>query len=114
MSATLTFSGQPSQMADPINALPTDQNPPSPGEVQLLDTLFKKQQTTVQKILSETKDVMLVGILFCIFSVPGIDSVISKIVPSVTTSVYISIGIRALCVMLVYFLIKNMYLVRKN
>lgn len=99
--------------SDFLDSLPTDKNTPSHTEVQIVDSLFKKQHTVVQKILAGSKDVILVGFLFLVFSLPYIDDLVKKFAPSTETSVYIFIFVKTLFFMFAYFLLKNMYLVRK-
>ena len=114
MPATVSFAQQPRILSDPIDSLPTDQTLPSHSEVQIVDALFKQKQSTMNKILSETKDVLFVGFLFIIFSLPQLDDLIRKLVPSASTSPYILLLIKTLAFMGIYFLVKNLYLVRKN
>lgn len=102
-----------SNSSDFIESLPTDKNPPTHTEIQIVDSLFKQQHTIIQKILVESKDVILVGFLFLLFSFPQIDDLIRKYIPSTETSIYIFIFSKTLLFMACYFLIKNMYLVRK-
>jgi len=109
MSAKVTFDNP----SDSIDTLPVDQNPPSHSEIQIMDTLFKQSHSTVQKILNGTKDVMLVGILFMIFSLPQVNEFVFKTFPSAQNSPYILLLAKAIMCMIAYFVIKNMYLVRK-
>jgi hypothetical protein len=99
--------------ADSIDALPTDLTTPSHSEIQIMDTLFKQKQGTVQKLLSGTQDVILVGFLFILFSLPHVDTVIMKMVPATATSPYILVFVKALSFMCLYFILKNIHLVRK-
>lgn len=99
--------------SDLIDSLPTDENNPTHSEIQIVDSLFKQQHTTVQKILLRSKDVIIVGFLFVLFSLPQIDEFIKKFAPSTETSVYIFIFVKTLLFMFSYFVLKNMYLVRK-
>jgi hypothetical protein len=98
---------------DYIDKLPLDNIMPSHEEIKLVDTLFKEQQTTFNKIFINLKDVLILGLLFVAFSVPQLDSVVMKILPCTEKSPYLLIGAKALLFMLVYFVIKNVYLVRK-
>jgi hypothetical protein len=100
--------------ADSIDALPTDQTPPSHSEIQIIDTLFKQKQGTVQKLLSGTQDVLIVGFLFVLFSLPQVDVFIMKAVPSTTTSPYILVFVKTLIFMSLFFIFKNMHLVRNK
>jgi len=100
--------------ADNIASLPTDASPPNPSEVQVLDALFKENKSTVQRFLDGTKDVILAGLLFALFFLPQIDDLIKKFFPSSIKSDYILLFIRTCLFMLVYFFLKNFYLVRSK
>lgn len=98
---------------DVITSLPTDSTIPNHDEIRILETLFKQKEKGVNRIFEQTKDVFLIGILFIAFSLPQIDEMIHKIFPSTSNSIYITIFIKALGFMLIYFIIKNWYLCRK-
>lgn len=99
--------------SDPINTLPIDQIQPSTSEMQIIESLFK-QQKNINKLLSSTQDILLIGLLFIIFNIPQTDSIINKIFPTTTTSPYILLSIKTLIFMSSYFILKNIYLVRKK
>ena len=99
-------------LADPIDSLPTDNNAPTQTEAFVTDTLFKQQQT-VNKFLDRVKDVLIVGFIFILFSLKQVDELICKVVPACEKSPYILLGIKTLFFMLAYFIVKNIYLVRK-
>jgi hypothetical protein len=107
--ANVTFDNP----SDNIDSLPTDQLMPTHDEIQLVDTLFQKQHTFVQRILLHTQDVLLIGFLFIIFSLPQVDIILRRFIPS-TESPYILLFVKALLFMFVYFILKNLYLVRKK
>jgi len=100
--------------SDNIDTLPTDQNMPSHNEIQIVERLFKQKHTTVQKILGGTKDVLVVGVLFVLFSLPQFDELVKRFFPSVEKSQYIFIFVKAVLFAVVYFVVKNLYLVRKQ
>lgn len=102
------------KMSDSIDNLPTDKNAPTHSEIEIVDTLFKEKQTTVQKLLEGTKDVLVLGFLFILFSLPQCDDIVYKFVPSAISSPYILVVVKAVAFMFIYFLIKNLYLVRKK
>lgn len=108
--AAITFDGN----SDSIDLLPTDQNMPSHSEIQIVDTLFKQNHTTIQKFLGGTKDVLVIGFVFLLFSLPQFDELVKKFFPSTENSPYIFIAFKTLLFMVVYFLVKNIYLVRKR
>ena len=62
------IASTPIQSGDSIGSLPTDQSVPNHNEIRLIDTLFKQNQSTINRILSGLKDVLIIGILFIVFS----------------------------------------------
>ena len=102
------------QSADKIETLPIDQTVPSSQEVQLANTFFTSPQTNVQKLLEGTKDVLILGLLFVGFSLPAMDETIQKFFVSAKNSFYVLLLIKTLLFMFSFFIIKNVYLARKN
>lgn len=108
--ASITFDNN----SDSIDALPTDQNNPTHTEIQIVEQLFKQKHNTIQKFLGGTKDVLVVGFIFLLFSLPQFDELLKKVLPSTEKSPYILVAIKAVLFAFVYFLVKNIYLVRKR
>ena len=108
-----TSSGTQGNYEDHIDGLPTDETVPSHSEINIVETLFKKKLTTVQKLLSGAKETVLLGILFVIFSIPPIDALLRRFITA-AESPYILIAIKAVLFVAVYFIIKNVYLARKK
>lgn len=96
---------------DNIANLPTDASIPSHNEIQMVETLFKQQHGTIQKLFAGTKEFILLLLLFVAFSLPQVDSLFRKFVTS-AESPYILAGVKGVVFTIAYFLIKNMYLVR--
>jgi len=111
---SLGTQSMPMMSYDSIDVLPVDQSEPTPEESRLVDTLFKKQQSTFELVLSGIKDILLLGVLFMVFSTPQVDQQIAKFFPSTANSPYILLMVKTLIFMVVYFFIKNMYLVKKQ
>lgn len=99
-------------MGDSIANLPTDHTPPSHSEIEIVNTLFKKNQSIFEAIMFDVKDAIIVGILFAIFTSTQMDGMLKKFFPSME-SAYMSIFIRAVAFMIMYYIIKNLHLVRK-
>ena len=108
------YSQQGNIEGDSISNLPVDQNPPSPNETQIIDTLFKKHKSTMEVIMDEGKDSFLAGILVILFSLPQIDNFIQKFIPVTEKSIYILLLIKGLIAMFAFWLIKHFYLCRKG
>lgn len=98
--------------SDPLDTLPTDKNAPTHSEIQIVDTLFKENHTTIQKIFNGTKDVFIFSGLFLLLSLPQINDIIIKFFPS-ASSPYMLLFAKTVLFAILYFLIKNWYLVRK-
>ena len=99
---------------DSIENLQMDENPPNHDELEVMDTLFKKEVGVFEKIMNSAKDSLLVGILFVIFSLPYFDQLVLKFIPSLGNSAYMMMGFKVLVLMIVHYLIKNLYLVKKK
>lgn len=104
----------PKQTGDPIAKLPVDQSQPTNNELQIVNTLFTKHRNTMDAIVEEAKDSIIIGLLFIVLSLPMVDGVIKRIVPMTDKSPYILIAIKAVAVMALYWLIKHFYLSRKS
>lgn len=99
---------------DLLAELPSDQNMPSNEEIHLVDSLFKRHKGVIILMLDGMKDILIIGLLFLIFSLPQCDSLIKKFIPSTNNSIYILLLIKTLIFMVIFFLIKNFYLARKH
>lgn len=98
-----------SEGGDLISELPTDETPPSEQEFQVINTLFKKNGNMLKKIGSEFKDVVIVGVLFVIFSTEFVDKLIKKI-PIAASSPYFLLLIKTVILMSLFWIIKYFYL----
>lgn len=105
---------QPQFMGDIIEQLPSDQTVPSHNEIRLVDTLFQHKKGIVDKILTNTKDILIIGLMFVIFSLPPVDATIKKFITITERSSYILIGVKALLFMIGYFIFSNFYLSRNK
>lgn len=99
---------------DIIERLPVDMSVPSHNEILITDQLFQKKKGIFDKILQNTKNIIILGGLFIILSLPFVDNFITKFITITGKSPYILVGVKALLFMFLYFIIKNLYLVRKN
>ena len=100
-------------MGDKIDQLPIDQTVPSHNEIRIVDSLFQQKKGIVDKILNNIKEILIIGVLFIVFSLPAVDEMVQKIVPPTSTSPYILLVVKTVCVMVLYFIINNFYLSRK-
>ena len=109
------ISYQNSKNYDIIENLPLDNSEPSSNDLKIVNTLFTPQnQSQIGSILAEAKDAIVVGILFIIFSLPYIDSLINKFIPITNGSVFILTLFKAIFIIIVFWLIKHFYLSKKT
>lgn len=103
-----------SEFGDIINDLPADDMQPKHDEMYIVNSLFKQHEGTMSKIAGELKDLVVIGILFILFSLPQLDNIIKQIIPSAVNSIYILTGVKTLIVMALFWIIKYFYLSKKK
>lgn len=102
------------QNADSIATLPTNQVQPSHNELKIVDTLFKSHGGTMNKIFAEVQDAILIGILFIVVSLPQTDDLLKRLLPMTQNSPYILMLTKAIALIILYWLLKNLWLAKKN
>jgi hypothetical protein len=103
------------QESDPINALPVDTNPPSPNDIHLVNTFFSPENKfSVDAIVKESKDSIIILILYIILSLNKIDEILSTIIPIVKNSPYLNTLIKGLLMGILFWIIKFYYLSRQD
>jgi hypothetical protein len=110
----INIQQQQQPFGDIIEQLPVDTSVPSHNEIIITDQLFQQKKSIFDKILHNTKDILILGGLFIIFSLPFVDNLITKFITVAGSSPYILIGVKALLFVFSYFIIKNLYLARKR
>lgn len=101
------------QQGDPIDQLPSDKLQPNPNELQIIDTLFKNNRRSIDIILTELKDAVIVGVIVVLLSLPQFQQLINRLIPITNTSPYILILIKALFAILLFWVLKFFSLARK-
>ena len=105
--------GQPlPPQSDPLGNLPVDQSQPTHKEIQLVDTLFKENKKTMSVIAEELKSAAIVGALFLVLSLPQVDSLFRRMIPSLANSTYIMLIIKVVMFIALYWILKHFYLCR--
>lgn len=97
---------------DNIAKLPVDNTPPNEAERQLVDALFE-HKGTLDTIFENMKEVVLIGVLFIIVSLPQVVQLIQKYVPITNGSIYMQFGVQSLLLMFLFWFIKHFQLSRK-
>ena len=101
------------QYGDLIDQLPTDKTSSSHNEILIVDKLFQKKKNMIQVFLCNSKDLLLIGGLFMLFSITKIDEIINKIFPISNNSVFFLTCIKTLAFMITYFIVKNIHFAKK-
>jgi hypothetical protein len=97
---------------DLIKNLPTDNNEPNHKELYYVNTIFEKEKVNIKKIFYELKEVIMVSLLFVLLSISYIDVLIKKIYPKAGNTM-ILISIKAVIFAVVFYLLKNLHVLRK-
>lgn len=100
-------------MADLLESLPTDQNPLNHYETQFINSLFKKENHyDIKNIAFELKESIAGGVLFIILSIPYIDDLVKRFIPSTTNSLLILLFIKGIIFIALFWIITNYALAR--
>lgn len=99
---------------DPIDQLPIDTENPSLEEAQIVDALFEKHRGTMEILVEEGKDSVFVGFLVIILSLPQVDGLIQKFIPSTVNSPYILLLIKGIAAAILFWILKHLYLSRRE
>ena len=83
------IQNSPNSQMDYLDNLPTESITPSKLEQELSDKVFGKQLSFPKKFIKESKDMLILGLLFILFSLPQLDSLIKKFIPITNNSWYI-------------------------
>jgi len=103
-----------SQVSDNLKSLPTNKNKISDTDINLSNSLFGPHNRELKDTLvEESRDILVLGLLFIIFSLNQVDDIIKKFVPITSNSQYFLILGKAILVMILYWLIKHFYLSQK-
>ncbi len=103
--------------SDLIKNLPTDEEELSLKEKTILDSLYPPQSIQqmnkdVEKTWFHFKDVIIATILFFVINLPVSENLLEKVVK--TDNMYYKILYKSITFALLFFVINNFYLSRKN
>ena len=91
---------------DLIGGLPTDEESEiEENELQILNMIFKENPSSFKAIIKEFYELLIIGILFIIFSLPYIDDIVQSILP-ITNNYYFLLVIKSIFVMLLFWVSK--------
>lgn len=99
--------------SDNINDLPVDSTQPTHNELQIVNNLFKEKDGKYMKLFKEMKSIIIIGVLFIIFSLPQVDGLVKTFVPSSENSPYILVLSKTIVFVGIYYFLNYFYLARK-
>ncbi len=86
--------------SDYISKLPSDKVEPTTEESELINSLFPHKKPHKIMYLKET---LIIGLLFFIISLPQIDSMVTKIIPTLNNKPYALLLLKMLILMTVFW-----------
>lgn len=93
---------------DYIYDLPVDKHKQqNEVEIELLRTLFKKNQPFFTVVLKKSYESFLVALLFLLFTIPYTENIIKSIFPVTENLAVLLIVIKFICVMIAYWILKQ-------
>ena len=101
------------QQFDNIDSLPVDTKEPTPTELKIVNSLFTSNKTQFKLVLSEFKSTLLLGILYIIISNSYSNNILAKYIPVLEKSEMYNLILKAVLLMISFWLINNFYLSRK-
>jgi hypothetical protein len=90
---------------DLISGLPTDESEVVENELQILNMIFKENPSSFKAIFKEFYELLIIGILFILFSLPYIDNIVQSVLP-ITNNYYFLVVIKAIFVMFLFWVSK--------
>ena len=102
-------------MADLLSSLPIDETPLNHDEINILQTLFKEENSgDLAKIFIELKDAVVAGILFAILSSNKVNILVYKLIPTSKNSNIILICSKTVIFIVLFWIIINFALVKRE
>lgn len=102
---------------DPIDNLNNNiETPLSQQESYVMDTLFKPENKPKVNgnFLKQIKIIVVIIFLYILLSIPVFDKILKKFLPITENSIYMKILIKSLLFGLIWWIIMEFYLNRKN
>jgi len=101
-------------MADSINNLPVDNSPPNHDEVQVMNTIFKENISTMDRIVKGLKNVLIVAVILYILLLPQTMNLLEKYLPSTSSSVYLKNLVICVMFVVIFVVVDNFHLSKKG
>jgi len=101
-------------MGDYIKNLPTDTSVATINEMNIVNTLFQENKKSIKTLCSGTKDIIIAGILFFVFTLPFINSILGYCLNFVNNSSLLMNITKTVIFMVVLFFSQNFFLSRAS
>jgi hypothetical protein len=98
---------------DMILGLPITNIQPTQEELKIADTIFKTKSVAMN-MQNDLKEIIVIVILFVIFSLPQTEVIISRLLPALKNFPYMITVVKVLLVVIFFWLIKNFSLSRSS
>lgn len=98
---------------DFIHGLPIVDIQPSEEEIKIANTIFKAKNVALN-MQNDIKEVFLIAVLFVIFSSPQINNLILRFLPTLEKFPYAITGVKIVLIIILFWIVKNFALARKN
>lgn len=99
---------------DAIHQLPTDKITPSEIEMKVVQTFFDNSKSAFSKVISESKSVLLTGLLFFLLSFPPITGLLRKYLPFSGSSDTIFLVVRTILFIIIIYILSNFSYCKKG
>lgn len=99
---------------DLIEELPSDSKPYNKNEIDLMNMVFQDNNEELNNLFKGVYEPMLIALLVIIFNLPPLIEAIHKFIPITKTSIYFTIVIKAIFISVLFWILKNANLSRKN
>lgn len=101
-------------MGDYIKNLPTDTTVATINEMNIVNTLFQENKKSIKILCSGTKDIIIAGILFFVFTLPFINSILGYCLNFVNNSSLLMNITKTVIFMVILFFSQNFFLSRAS
>ena len=81
-------------------------------EIELIDTIFKGEPSTLKVLIDEIKEPLIVGVLFVLFSLQYVESVTQSLLPLTNNSPIFIMITKVIFIMILFWIIKHFNLSR--
>ena len=101
-------------MGDYIKNLPTDSTVATTNEMNIVNSLFQENKKSIKTLCSGTKDIIIAGILFFVFTLPFINSILGYCLNFVNNSSLLMNITKSIIFMIILFFCQNFFLSRTS